>query len=210
MRGESLNNQKSTAIPPRFKTHQRLMNGIPKGKALPPKKNIAKPVLIGAGAVVGLVLVAALLPVVQAPPESPEDAFSEAEILSISEGSCVAARRAVQPMEYAVFLDRMAELEAIDTTKQAETFVRTQPYWFVSDNEEMYLDQLSDEVRAVLGLELKKKGVDPEAVAMDQWVATFETKILSTCSIGEEQGENRKELRRLDSEVVRVQALSGE
>lgn len=203
-----MNNQRSNPIPSKFKTHQRLMNGIPKGKPLPPKKNISKPVLIGAGAVVGLALVVSLLPVVQAPPQTPEDAFSEAEIRSISEGSCVAARRAIQPMEYEVFLDRMAELEAIDTTKQAVAFVRSQPYWFISDNEEAYLDQLSDEVRAILGLELKKKGIDPGAVAMDQWVATFETKILNTCSIGEEQSENRKELRRLDMEVVRVQGLS--
>jgi hypothetical protein len=184
------------------------LNGIPKGKALPPRKNIAKPVLIGAGAVIGLVLVASLLPTVQAIPQNPEDAFSEAEIQSISQGSCVAARRAVQPMEYEVFLDRMAELAAIENANQAEVFVRTQPYWFISDNEETYLDQLSDEVRAVLGLELKKKGVDPAEVAMDQWVASFETEILNACGIGEEQRENRQELRKLDLEVQRVQALS--
>lgn len=205
-----MNNQRINAIPARFKTHQRIVNGIPKPKPLPQKKSIAKPVLVGAGAVIGLVLVVSLLPAVQAPPESPEDAFSEAEILSISQESCVAARRAVQPMEYEVFIDRMAELQAIETRKQAATFTRTQPYWFVTDNEETYLDQLSDEVRAVLGLELKKKGVDPEAVAMDQWVATFETKILSTCAIGEEQGENRKELRKLDLEAERIQNLAGE
>jgi hypothetical protein len=183
---------------------------MPKGKALPQRKSIAKPILIGAGAVIGLVLVISFIPVVQAPPQSPEDAFSEAEILAISEGSCVAARRAVQPMEYEVFLERMAELEGIKTDKQATAFVRSQPYWFISDNEEAYLDQLSDEVRAILGLELKKKGVDPEAVALDQWVATFETKILNTCDIGDEQSENRKELRKLDLEVQRIQDLSSE
>lgn len=203
-----MKNPLSGPIPSKFKVHQKLLNGIPKGKALPPRKNIAKPVLIGAGAVIGLVLVASLLPTVQAIPQNPEDAFSEAEIQSISQGSCVAARRAVQPMEYEVFLDRMAELAAIENANQAEVFVRTQPYWFISDNEETYLDQLSDEVRAVLGLELKKKGVDPAEVAMDQWVASFETEILNACGIGEEQRENRQELRKLDLEVQRVQALS--
>lgn len=204
------NQRNNNPIPARFKVHQRLFNGVPKSKALPPKKRIAKPVLIGAGAVIGLVLVISLIPVVQAPPQSPEDAFSDAEILSISEESCVAARRAIQPMEYEVFLERMAELGAIETEKQASAFVRTQPYWFINDNEEAYLDQLSDEVRAILGLELKKIGVDPEAVALDQWVATFETKILNTCGIGDEQSENRKELKKLDLEVQRVQDLSGE
>ena len=206
-----MTNQRNNApVPARFKVHQRLFNGVPKGKALPPKKSIAKPVLIGAGAVIGLVLVVSLIPAIQAPPQSPEDAFSEAEILAISEESCVAARRAIQPMEYEVFLERMAELEAIETQKQAEAFVRTQPYWFISDNEETYIDQLSDEVSAILGLELGEKGIDPETVALDQWVATFETKILNTCAIGDEQSENRKELRRLDLEVQRVQNLSGE
>ena len=204
------NQRSNNPVPARFKVHQRLFNGVPKGKALPPRKNIAKPVLIGAGAVIGLVLVISFIPVIQAPPQTPEDAFSESEILAISEGSCVAARRAVQPMEYEVFLDRMAELQGIKTDKQATTFVRTQPYWFISNNEEAYLDQLSDEVRAILGLELKKKGVDPEAVAMDQWVASFETKILNTCDIGDEQSENRKALGKLDFEVQRVQDLAGE
>jgi hypothetical protein len=206
-----LTNQRNNApVPARFKVHQRLFNGVPKGKVLPPKKSIAKPVLIGAGAVIGLVLVVSLIPAIQGPPQSPEDAFSEAEILAISEESCVAARRAIQPMEYEVFLERMAELEAIETQKQAEAFVRTQPYWFISDNEETYIDQLSDEVSAILGLELGEKGIDPETVALDQWVATFETKILNTCAIGDEQSENRKELRRLDLEVQRVQNLAGE
>lgn len=204
------NQNSNSPVPARFKVHQRVLDGVPKGKALPPKKNSPKPILIGAGAVIGLVLVIALIPVVQAPPQTPEDAFSDSEILAISEGSCVAARRAVQPMEYEVFLDRMAELEAIKTQRQAVTFVRSQPYWFISDNEKTYIEQLSDEVRAILGLELKKKGVDPEAVAMDQWVATFETKILNTCDIGDEQGANRKELRKLDLEVQRVEILSGE
>ena len=195
-------------IPKKFKVHQKLFNGIPKGKALPPKKNFAKPILIGAGAVLGLVLVVSLLPSIPTIPESPEDAFSESEILSISQASCVAARRAIQPMEYEVFLERMSELGAIENAKQAEVFVRTQPYWFISDNENTYLDQLSDEVRAVLGLELKKKGFDPADVEMDQWVATFETEILNTCGIGEEQLENRQELRKLDLEVKRVEALA--
>lgn len=205
-----MNKLRINAVPAKFKTHQRIVNGLPKPKPLPPKKPIAKLVLVGAGAVVALVLVVSLVPAVQAPPEIPEDAFTEAEINSISQESCVAARRAVQPMEYAVFIERMAELQAIETRKQAATFTRTQPYWFVTDNEETYLDQLSDEIRAVLGLELKKKGVDPQVVALDQWVASFETKILSTCAIGEEQGENRKELRKLDLEVERIQNLAGE
>jgi len=207
-----LTNQRSnTPVSARFKVHQRLFDGIPKGKALPPKKSVAKPVLIGAGAVIGLLLAISLIASIQPPtPQTPEEAFSDAEILAISEESCVAARRAIQPMEYEVFLDRMAELEAIETKKQAVTFVRTQPYWFISDNEETYIDQLSDEVGAILGLELGEKGIDPETVALDQWVATFETKILNTCGIGEEQNENRKELRKLDLEVQRVQNLAGE
>jgi hypothetical protein len=203
-----LKNHITGPIPTKFKVHQKLFNGIPKGKALPPKKNFAKPILIGAGAVLGLVLVVSLLPSIPTIPESPEDAFSESEILSISQASCVAARRAIQPMEYEVFLERMSELGAIENAKQAEVFVRTQPYWFISDNENTYLDQLSDEVRAVLGLELKKKGFDPADVEMDQWVATFETEILNTCGIGQEQLENRQELRKLDLEVKRVEALA--
>ena len=203
-----MKNQLPVPVSSKFKVHQKLLNGIPKGKPLPPRKNFAKPVLIGAGAVIGLLLAVSLLPTVQAIPENPTDAFSEAEILSISEGSCVAARRAVQPMEYEVFLDRMAELGAIENANQAAVFVRTQPYWFMSDNEKTYLDQLSDEVRAILGLELKKKGVDPAEVAMDQWVASFETQILNVCGIGQEQRENRQELRKLDLEVKRVEALA--